>query len=133
MVGCWKRVRIDWVKMNWWNHQKQLFAVVPQNMCSWKFHKFNRKTPVLESHFNNVTGLKAWRPATLLKRDFNTDFLWNLQIFSEHLFWITSAKDFFYVLLLFISQFSPEKFRFNVYLIIHPWEYFNINRISSTN
>ena len=38
---------------------KQSFADVPQNRCSWKFSKFHRKTPVLESLFNNVAGLKA--------------------------------------------------------------------------
>ena len=32
--------------------------------------------------------LQAFRPAVLLKRDSNTDvFLWNLQIFKEHLIW----------------------------------------------
>ena len=37
--------------------QKQLFADVLQNRCSWKFRKFHRKTPVLESLFNEVAGL----------------------------------------------------------------------------
>ena len=33
-----------------------------------------------------LTKLQAWRPATLLKRDTNTDFfLWNLQNFKKHL------------------------------------------------
>ena len=36
----------------------------------------------------------AFRPAALLKRDWNTDaFLWNLRNFKEHLFWRTSAND----------------------------------------
>ena len=47
-----------------------------------KFRKFHRKKPVLESYFNKDSGLKAWKPATLLKRDFNTSvFLWNLRNF----------------------------------------------------
>ena len=32
------------------------------------------KTPVWESLFNKVAGLQAFRSATLLKRDSNTDF-----------------------------------------------------------
>ena len=41
--------------------QKQLFSSVLQNRCSWKFCKFHRKTPVLESVFNKVAGLTFWR------------------------------------------------------------------------
>ena len=48
--------------------QKQSFAIVLQIRCSWKFRKFHRKTPVLESLFNKVAGLQA-----LLKRVSNTD------------------------------------------------------------
>ena len=49
---------------------------------------------MLESRFNEVAG---WRPATLLKSDFNTSvFLWNFQIFKniyfeEHLQTTASA------------------------------------------
>ena len=39
--------------------QKQPFADVLQNRCSIKFHNIHRKTPVLKSPFNKVTGLKA--------------------------------------------------------------------------
>ena len=39
--------------------QKQSFTDVFQNRCSLKFHKFHRKTPVLESFFNKVVRLKA--------------------------------------------------------------------------
>ena len=28
--------------------------------CPWKFHKFHRKTPVLESLFKKVAGLQAY-------------------------------------------------------------------------
>ena len=56
------------------------------NRCSWKFHKFYRKTPVLESLFNKVTGLKS---CNFMKKRSNTRvFLWNLQktpFFTEHL------------------------------------------------
>ena len=37
--------------------------------CSLKFHKIHKKTPVPESLFNEVAGLK---PATLLKRESGT-------------------------------------------------------------
>ena len=40
--------------------QKQSFADIHQNRCSWKFHKFCRKTPVLESLLN-----KSCRPEDL--------------------------------------------------------------------
>ena len=47
-----------------------------------------------ESLFNKVT--EAFRLATLLKRDSNTDaFLLNLRNLYEHLFWRTSANDSF--------------------------------------
>ena len=38
--------------------EKQSFTDIPQNRCPWKFHKFHRKIPVLESLFNQVAGLK---------------------------------------------------------------------------
>ena len=36
------------------------FADVLQNKCSYKFSKFPRKKPVLESLFNKLAGLKAY-------------------------------------------------------------------------
>ena len=39
--------------------QKQTFPDVLQSRRSQKFHKFNRKTTVLESLFNKVAGLKV--------------------------------------------------------------------------
>ena len=36
--------------------QKQPFADVFQNRCSYEFQNIHRKTPVLESFFNNGTG-----------------------------------------------------------------------------
>ena len=36
--------------------QKQPPELFCGKMCSLKFHKFPRKTPVLESHFNSVAG-----------------------------------------------------------------------------
>ena len=39
--------------------QKQSFADVLQNRCSWKFRKFHRKVVVLESLFNKVAVLTA--------------------------------------------------------------------------
>ena len=40
-------------------HQKRPPSVFYKKRCSLKFHKFHRKTPVLESLFNGVPGLKA--------------------------------------------------------------------------
>ena len=39
---------------------KQSFTDVLKNRCSLKFRKIHRKTPVLESLFNEVAGLKAY-------------------------------------------------------------------------
>ena len=39
--------------------QKQPFADILQNRCFYKFRKFHRKRPVLQSHFNQVARLKA--------------------------------------------------------------------------
>ena len=68
-------------------------------MCSvkkkvfWKTLPIHRKTAMLESLFNKVTGLQA---CIFIKRDFNTGvFLWTLWNFQERLFWSTSANDFF--------------------------------------
>ena len=54
--------------------------------CFKNFRKFHRKTTVLKSVFNKdadiTTVLKAWKPVTLLQKDFNTVvFLWKLQNF----------------------------------------------------
>ena len=45
--------------------QKQPPEAFCKKMCSWKFHKIHRKTPVPESFLNKVADL---RPATLLKK-----------------------------------------------------------------
>ena len=39
--------------------QKQLFARVLQNRCYEEFRNIDRKAPVLESHFNKISDLKA--------------------------------------------------------------------------
>ena len=49
------------------NVQKQPPDAFCKKMCSSKFHKIHRKTPVPETFFNRVVGL---RPATLLKKRF---------------------------------------------------------------
>ena len=46
--------------------QKQPFANVLQNRCSYKFPDIHKKISVLESLFNKVAG---FRPATLLKKE----------------------------------------------------------------
>ena len=38
--------------------QKQSFVDVFQNRCSYKFRNIHRKTPMLESLFNEVAGLR---------------------------------------------------------------------------
>ena len=40
--------------------QKKLLANILSNKCSLKPHKIHRKTPLLESLFSNVAGLKTW-------------------------------------------------------------------------
>ena len=47
------------------NVQTQPPEAFCKKMCSWKFHKIHRKTPVPETFFNKAAGL---RPATLLKK-----------------------------------------------------------------
>ena len=47
------------------NVQKQPPEVFCKKICSWKFHKIHRKTPVPEAFFNKAAGL---RPVTLLKK-----------------------------------------------------------------
>ena len=76
--------------------QKHSFPVFVKNRCLWKFPKIQRKTPVLESMFNRVTG---WKPGNLLKRGSATSFfLWILQKALEHLFDKTPlGKCFFYL------------------------------------
>ena len=57
------------------------FSHLNQNWFKCKaplLHRSHRNTSVLESLFNEVAGLRAWGPATLLKRDSSTGvFLWN--------------------------------------------------------
>ena len=48
------------------NVQKQPPEAFCKKMCSWKFHKIHRKTPVPETFYNKVACL---RPETLLKKD----------------------------------------------------------------
>ena len=47
------------------NLQKQPPGAFCKKMCSRKFHKIHRKTPVPETFLNKVAGL---RPATLFKK-----------------------------------------------------------------
>ena len=47
------------------NVQKQPPEAFCKKMCSWKFHRIHRKTPVPEAFFNEAAGL---RPASLLKK-----------------------------------------------------------------
>ena len=53
-------------KYLWWSVisskfcvEQQSFAYVLQNTCSWKFRKFHRKTPLLESVFKKVADPQA--------------------------------------------------------------------------
>ena len=49
---------------------------VLKEKCSYKFRKFHRKKPMLDSLFNNATGIQA---SNFIERDSNTVvFLWNL-------------------------------------------------------
>ena len=76
--------------------QKRSPRSVLSKKCSEKFRKFYRKTPVPESFFNKVVGLK---PATLLKkrlwyRCFPVNFVKFLRtlFFTEHL-WTTASNN----------------------------------------
>ena len=75
--------------------QKQLLADVLQNRCCEEFCNIHRETPVLESLFNKVAGLRS---ATLLKENSSTGaFLWILRNFWEHLIWRTFANGCFWI------------------------------------
>ena len=53
------------------NVQKQPPEAFCKKMCSWKFHKIHRKTPVPEAFLNKIFLLKrdsGLRPATLFKK-----------------------------------------------------------------
>ena len=74
------------------NVQKQPPEEFCKKMCSWKFHKIRRKTPVPETFFNKVASL---RPATLLKKrlwqkSFPVSFVKFLRtnFIIEHLWWL---------------------------------------------
>ena len=69
---CKDMVKLYYIKGVW----KQPFADVLQIKCSWKFCKIHGKTPVLESLFNKVAGLKRLHPSV---------FLWFLRDFQEYL------------------------------------------------
>ena len=64
-----------------YKYQKQSYADVLQNRCSYKFRKFHRKALVFESLFNKVAGLKACFPVKFAK------FL-RATFFTEHLLWL---------------------------------------------
>ena len=73
-------------------YKKQSFADVLQNKCSWNFCKFHRKTLVLESPFNKVTGFQAsnFIKKRLQHRCFPVKFAKFLRtpFFTEHLRWL---------------------------------------------
>ena len=52
---------------------------VLKKRCSSKFRKFDRKTPVLESLFNEVAGL--WGCHFIKRKSIRDVFLWNLRNF----------------------------------------------------
>ena len=69
--------------------QKQLFIGVFQSRFSLKFHNIHRKTPVSESLFHKVAGLKAYNfnKKRLLQRCFPVNIAKFLRtaLFIEHL------------------------------------------------
>ena len=78
--------------------QKQSPGGALLKRCSYKFHKTNSKTPVLESLFNKFAGLKAcsFIKKWLQRRNFHMNFS---EIFKRTLWWLP----------LFIKQFLIEK------------------------
>ena len=49
---------VDWFQNS--PNKKQPPEVFCKKRCPWKFRNIHRKTPVLESLFNKVAGLKAY-------------------------------------------------------------------------
>ena len=86
------RQRFWILSQEWFNNleicqEKSAIGGVLWKNCSWKSRKIHMKTPVLESRFNKVLGL---RPSTLLKRDSSIGVsLWILRNFWKHLFYRT--------------------------------------------
>ena len=82
--------------------QKQSFAEVLQNNCSWKIRKFNRKTLVSESLFNKVAGLEAcdFIKKRLPHKYFPVKFAKFLRtpFFTEHFQWLLLNFNRFYFL-----------------------------------
>ena len=67
--------------------------------------------------------LRAFRPATLLKRDSNTNiFVWNFQNFLEHLFWRTSVNGRFYFKSTIIYAFMPLCFTLTPFNVFENWK-----------
>ena len=62
---CKHNFFIDEIETYAMNVQKQPPEVFCKKMCSWKFRRIHRQTPVPEVFLNKVAGL---RPATLLKK-----------------------------------------------------------------
>ena len=69
-----------------------LFADILQNSCPQKFRKFHRKTPVFDSLFNKVVGLKACNfiKNRLRRRCFSVILtkLLRATFFTKHLRWL---------------------------------------------
>ena len=74
--------------------QKQPFVNVLQNSCSLNFAKINRKTPVLESLFNEIAGLR--NPILLKKRLKNCCFPVNFAKFLRITFLRNTFSGCFY-------------------------------------
>ena len=72
-VGIWGSLVQDAISVNNMTgcgnngeyREKQPFADVFRNSCSYKFRNIHSKTPVLESLFNKIVGLNV----TILKKD----------------------------------------------------------------
>ena len=82
---------------------------VLQNRCFLKFRQFHRKTPVLESRFNKVAGLKA---CNFIKKRFQhscfpvkfAKFI-RTPFFKEHFWWLPLPCPALFVV-LFLSYFT---------------------------
>ena len=75
--------------------QKVLRIYILQNRYSSKFRKFHKKTPVLESLFNKVAGLKVCNfikenPAQVFPSEISEIF--KNTFFTEHLRWLFLLK-----------------------------------------
>ena len=110
--------------------QKQLFADVLQNGCSWKFLKFYRKILVAESLFKK---LQALNPVALLKETPTQVFCCKIckiiktPFLTEHLQWLFLWKEAF----LKKRRHSKIRLYFNIVRQMFPYMIKEVDRVEA--